>query len=73
MNNSPCKALRKLTFDMHPIIEPLASVICAAEQPGLVLKHALEALYIQIEQTNRTANAHLESFWKTAARCWCRV
>lgn len=61
MNNIKCKSPQKPTFDMQPIVEPLASFICAAEQPGLVLKLALAALYSQIEQTNRTANAHLES------------
>lgn len=61
MNNTKCKAPQKPTFDISPIVEPLASFICAAEQPALVLKLALAALCSQIEQTNRTANAHLES------------
>jgi hypothetical protein len=61
MNNTSCQAPRTPTFDMNPIIEPLASFICAAEQPSLILKLALAALYSQIEQTNRAAKAHLES------------
>ena len=67
MKNTHCEAPQQPNFNINPLIEPLASFICAAEQPTLVLKLALAALYQEIEQTNRTANGHLDSLRK--ARC----
>lgn len=61
MNNTKSNASQTPAFDVHPIVEPLASFICAAEQPVIALKLAIAALYKQIEQTNRTADAHLET------------
>jgi hypothetical protein len=67
MNNIQSAASSDPAIDMNPLVEPLASVICAAEHPKVALKLALAALYSQIEQTNRTALAHLETFLE--ARC----
>ena len=61
MNNIKSSTTQTPAFDVNPIVEPLASFICAAEEPVTVLKLAIAALYRQIEQTNRTANAHLET------------
>jgi hypothetical protein len=67
MNNTKSKASKVPPFDVNLFIEPLASFICAAEEPTLVLKLALTELYSQIEQTNRAAKTHLESL--LASRC----
>jgi hypothetical protein len=48
--------------ELQSVIEPLASYICATDQPRLALKLALMALTRQVEQTNRTANAQVARF-----------
>ena len=45
--------------DLERVIEPLASYICAADQPKAALNQALAALFHELEQMNRTANAHI--------------
>ena len=51
--------------ELQRVIEPLASYICATDQPRLALKLALMALTRQVEQTNRTANAQVARFRET--------
>ena len=44
------------------VLEPLASYICAAERPRAALLSVYKALLSEVEQTNRTANAHFGTF-----------
>jgi hypothetical protein len=48
--------------NLEHVIAPLASYICAADQPRAVLKSALAALVSEVEQINRTAHAHVAAF-----------
>ena len=41
--------------DLERVIEPLASYICAAEQPRAALMSALAVLLAEVKQTNRAA------------------
>lgn len=45
--------------DLTRVIEPLASYICAADQPRATLASALKVLLSEVEQTNRIALSHL--------------
>ncbi len=49
-------------IDLMQVIEPLASYICAANRPRAALASALALLFSQVEETNRTASAHVASF-----------
>jgi hypothetical protein len=44
--------------DLQRVIEPLASYICAADQPRAALMSALAVLLADVKQTNRAALAH---------------
>jgi hypothetical protein len=44
--------------NLERVVEPLASFICATEQPRAALASALAILFNEVEQTNRAANAH---------------
>jgi len=44
--------------DLRRVIEPLASYICAADQPRAALMSALAVLLAEVKQTNRAALAH---------------
>jgi hypothetical protein len=44
--------------DLERVIEPLASYICAAEQPRAALMSALAVLLAEVKQTNRAALSH---------------
>ncbi len=52
--------------DLERVIEPLASYICAADQPRAALMSALAVLLAEVKQTNRAALAqfgiHMGSF-----------
>lgn len=48
--------------DLERVIEPLASYICAADQPRRALASALAVLFSEVEQTNRAAIAHFGAF-----------
>ena len=45
--------------DLERVIEPLASYICAADQPRAALMSALAVLLAEVKQTNRAALAQL--------------
>jgi hypothetical protein len=45
--------------DMKGVIEPLASYICATDQPKAALVLAVEILLNEVEQMNRTARAYI--------------
>jgi hypothetical protein len=48
--------------DLERVVEPLASYICATEQPQTALMSALAVLLRQVATTNRTADAHFRHF-----------
>jgi hypothetical protein len=49
---------------LERVVEPLASYICATEQPRAVLRFALSMLKSEVERTNREAGAHIATFWE---------
>ena len=48
--------------DLERVIEPLASYICATEQPRAVLVSALRVLQSEVEKTNCAAATHFRNF-----------
>jgi hypothetical protein len=48
--------------DLEQVIEPLASYICATDQPRAALMAALALLFSEVNQTYRAANAHIATF-----------
>ena len=48
--------------DLKRVIEPLASYVCAADQPQAALLSALALLFNEMDQTNRLARAHYGAF-----------
>ena len=48
--------------DLQRVIEPLASFICATNQPRTALARALALLVNEVEQTNRVADARVLAF-----------
>ena len=52
--------------DLDQFIEPLASYICAADQPRAALASALAALLSEVEATNRAAVACCGAFSENA-------
>lgn len=51
-----------LHSDLERIVEPLASYICATEQPRSVLRSALSVLFREVEATNRAAATHFRNY-----------
>jgi hypothetical protein len=43
--------------ELERVIEPLASYICATDQPKAALKSALAVLFAEVDETIRVANA----------------
>ena len=52
--------------DLERVIEPLASYICAADQPRATLVSALAVLLSEVEQTNRMALEHFSAHFDKA-------
>jgi hypothetical protein len=48
--------------DLERVIEPLASYICATEQPRAALMAALAVLFSEVDRTYRAANAQIATF-----------
>ena len=48
--------------ELERVVEPLASYICATEQPKAVLLSALALLLREVEATNCSAAAHFRRF-----------
>jgi hypothetical protein len=48
--------------NLERVIEPLASFICATDQPRAALLSALAILFSEVDQTTRAASAHLATF-----------
>ena len=55
MNSANCVLEWSPATDLHRVVEPLASYICANEQPKTALISALSALFREVEATNRAA------------------
>lgn len=53
--------------DLDGVIEPLASYICAAEQPQAALKSVLAALFREVRQTNAAARIRVTALVSAAA------
>jgi hypothetical protein len=47
--------------DLERVIEPLASYICATDEPKTALMSALAVLFREVEATNRAASAHFRA------------
>jgi hypothetical protein len=60
---SPINRARELTVpqDLERVIEPLASYICATDEPKTALRSALAVLLREVSATNRAANAHFRA------------
>lgn len=58
MNNA--NRLQQLSVDtaLKRVIEPLASYICATDQPSVALMRAMAVLASTVNDTNRAANAY---------------
>ena len=48
--------------ELERVVEPLASYICATEQPKAALMSALAVLFREVEATNRAAATHFRSY-----------
>lgn len=48
--------------DLTPVLEPLASYICAADHPRETMRRVVEALFAEVKLTNDAALRH----WATA-------
>ena len=59
VNREPVQATES---DMERVIEPLASYICATDQPRTALMAALAVLFSEVNQTYRAANAQITTF-----------
>jgi hypothetical protein len=59
---------RTSTLDLQRVIEPLASFICAADQPKAVLNLVYSALVHEVVEVNRAARAQAASFARPATR-----
>jgi hypothetical protein len=53
---------RATANDLERVIEPLASYICATDQPRAALMAALAMLFSEVNQTYRAANAQIATF-----------
>lgn len=47
--------------DLERVIEPLASYICATNEPKTALRSALAVLRREVEATNRAASVHFRT------------
>ena len=61
MNRFNHVAERMTRSELERVIEPLASYICATEQPKTALMSALDMLFREVEGTNRAALSHFRS------------
>jgi hypothetical protein len=62
MNTLNCRLAGTNQSELDQVIEPLASYICAAEQPKAALLSALAALVSTVKETNKVAKAHFRNF-----------
>ena len=62
MNAAHYNPASPVNRDLEQIVEPLASYICATEQPKAVLLSALATLVRAVRETNQTARSHFHNF-----------
>jgi hypothetical protein len=62
MNRVNREPERATASDLERVIEPLASYICATDQPRAALMAALAVLFSEVNQTYRAANAQIATF-----------
>jgi hypothetical protein len=62
MNNVNRLQNRTDGIDLRQMVEPLASYICATDEPKRALMSALAALVHEVESTNRAAVGHFHTF-----------
>jgi hypothetical protein len=48
--------------ELEQVIEPLASYICATDQPRVALISALAVLVSAVKETNKAARIHFRNF-----------
>ena len=61
MNNVNLKFARTNESDLKRVIEPLASYICATDQPKAALRSALAVLFSEVQVTDWAAAVHIAS------------
>jgi hypothetical protein len=66
MNNVNLKVVRTNESDLKRVIEPLASYICATDQPRAALRSALAVLFSEVQVTDWVATVHLAAMSKLA-------
>jgi hypothetical protein len=59
---------RTSTLDLQRVIEPLASIICAADRPKALLTAVYSALVQEVDLVHRAARAQAASFARPASR-----
>jgi hypothetical protein len=59
---------RTTASDLRQVIEPLASYICATDQPHTALKLAWSALFNEVTEVNRVARAHVVGLARRSER-----
>jgi hypothetical protein len=62
MNPINRESVQATESDLERVIEPLASYICATDQPRTALMAALAVLFSEVNQTYRAANAQIATF-----------
>jgi hypothetical protein len=62
MSHANCALQWGSGSELERVVEPLASFICATEQPKSALNSALAVLFREVEATNRAAIAHFRTF-----------
>jgi hypothetical protein len=62
MNHTTCILEGSTRDDLERVVEPLASYICAADQPRSALRWALSALLREVAATNRAAATHSRAY-----------
>jgi hypothetical protein len=65
VNREPPRATAN---DLKRVIEPLASYICATDQPKAVLNMAFSVLFNEVAQLNREARAKVAAYARASIR-----
>jgi hypothetical protein len=61
MNHVHRELERATARDLERVIEPLASYICATDEPKTALMSALRVLFREVEATNQAAVSHFHA------------
>ena len=62
MNRFHVASDRPTGKELERVVEPLASYICAADQPKSALMSALAVLFREVKATNTAAALHFQNF-----------